>query len=161
MGAGERQRDPVRAGDCGAVGGRPRVGGALETAGLRPAADRRVAGAVPGGIARGRPSLLALLHPGHGTAGRAVGVRHRLRTQFTKQVAASVAIGVAVPALAWGAYDISADPLTYDWSPPIANHELVASYMRAHTNPKDRVLVWGDWPALYEDTVFWIGVRAH
>src|SRR6266849_3724298 len=84
-----------------------------------------------------------------------------LRTQFTKQVAASVAIGVAVPALAWGAYDISADPLTYDWSPPIANHELVASYMRAHTNPKDRVLVWGDWPALYVESDRLMASRFH
>ncbi|TMD34848.1 MAG: hypothetical protein E6I95_05030 [Chloroflexi bacterium] len=75
-----------------------------------------------------------------------------LRTRYVKQVAAIAAIGVAVPALAWGAYDISADPLTYDWSPPIAQHQLVADYVRAHTKSTDRVFVWGDWPALYVES---------
>jgi hypothetical protein len=75
-----------------------------------------------------------------------------LRTPFRKQVAAIVAIGVAVPALAWGAYDMSADPLTYDWSPPIAQHELVAAYIRDHTKSGDRVFVWGNWPALYVES---------
>jgi len=75
-----------------------------------------------------------------------------LRTRYRKQVAAIAAIGVAVPALAWGAYDISADPLTYDWSPPIAQHQLVADYVRAHTRSTDRVFVWGDWPALYVES---------
>src|SRR5437660_11545821 len=75
-----------------------------------------------------------------------------LRTRYVRQVAAISAIGVAVPALAWGAYDISADPLTYDWSPPIAQHRLVADYVRAHTSSTDRVFVWGDWPALYVES---------
>jgi hypothetical protein len=75
-----------------------------------------------------------------------------LRTRYRKQVAAIAAIGVAVPALAWAAYDISADPLTYDWSPPIAQHQLVADYVRAHTRSTDRVFVWGDWPALYVES---------
>jgi hypothetical protein len=49
-------------------------------------------------------------------------------------------------------YDLSADPLTYDWSPPIAQHEQVAAYMRAHSRPGDRVFVWGDWAALYVES---------
>ncbi len=75
-----------------------------------------------------------------------------LRTRFRKQVAAIAAIAVAVPALAWAAYDVSADPLTYDWSPPIAQHQLVAAYIRDHTKPGDRVFVWGNWPALYVES---------
>jgi 4-amino-4-deoxy-L-arabinose transferase-like glycosyltransferase len=82
----------------------------------------------------------------------ALAIAHVLDTRYQKQVAAVVAVGVVVPALAWGAYDISADPLTYDWSPPIAQHELVAAYIRDHTTPKDRVFVWGDWPALYVES---------
>ena len=72
-----------------------------------------------------------------------------LRTPLRRQIAAIVAIGVGLPAVAWGVYDVVADPLTYDWSPPIAQHELVAAYIRDHTRPGDRVFVWGDWPALY------------
>src|SRR6266700_3599474 len=72
-----------------------------------------------------------------------------LRSPLKKQVAAIVAIGVAVPAIAWAAYDVTADPLTYDWSPPIAQHQLVADYIHDHTRPGDRVFVWGDWAALY------------
>jgi len=75
-----------------------------------------------------------------------------VRTPLRKQVAAIVAIGVAVPAIAWAAYNVSADPLTYDWSPPIAQHELVAAYIRDHTKPGDRVFVWGNWPALYVES---------
>jgi len=82
----------------------------------------------------------------------ALAVDHVLATRYRKQVAAAIAIGVAAPAVAWGAYDISADPLTYDWSPPIAQHELVAAYIRDHTKPQDRVFVWGDWPALYVES---------
>jgi len=82
----------------------------------------------------------------------AFAIDNALRTPFRKQVAAIAAIGVAVPALAWGAYDIAADPLTYDWSPPIAQHELVAAYIRDHTKAGDRVFVWGNWPALYVES---------
>src|SRR5438445_4397209 len=82
----------------------------------------------------------------------AVAIDGALRTRYRKQVAAIAAIGLAVPALAWGAYDISADPLTYDWSPPIAQHQLVAEYVRSHTRSTDRVFVWGDWPALYVES---------
>ena len=82
----------------------------------------------------------------------AFAVDNALRTPFKKRVAAIVAVGVAVPALGWGAYDVFADPLTFDWSPPIAQHELVAAYIRDHTGPGDRVFVWGDWPALYVES---------
>jgi hypothetical protein len=79
-------------------------------------------------------------------------IDHALDTRHQKQVAAVVILGVAVPALAWGAFDVFADPLTYDWSPPVAQHELVAAYIRDHTSPQDRVFVWGDWPALYVES---------
>jgi hypothetical protein len=75
-----------------------------------------------------------------------------LRTPLRKRVAMVAALGVAIPALGWGAYDVFADPLTYDWTPPIAHHELVAAYIRDHTTPTDRVFVWGDWPALYVES---------
>jgi hypothetical protein len=64
-------------------------------------------------------------------------------------VAAAAAVGIAVPALGWWAFDVSADPLTYDFSPPVPQHQLVAGYIRDHTAPGQRVFVWGDWPALY------------
>jgi hypothetical protein len=57
-----------------------------------------------------------------------------------------------VPMLAWGAYDVAADPLTYDFSPPVPQHQLVAAYIQDHTQPGDRVFVWGDWPALYVES---------
>ncbi len=82
----------------------------------------------------------------------AFAVDSALRTPGRKRVAAVVAVGVAIPALAWGAYDVFADPLTYDWTPPIAQHELVATYIREHTSSADRVFVWGDWPALYVES---------
>jgi hypothetical protein len=44
---------------------------------------------------------------------------------------------------------MTADPLTYDFGTPVPQHESVAAYIRDHTQPNDRVFVWGDWPALY------------
>jgi hypothetical protein len=82
----------------------------------------------------------------------ALAIDTALRTPRKKLVAAIVATGVAVPALGWAAYDIAADPLTYDWNPPIAQHELVAAYIKDHTRAGDRVFVWGDWPALYVES---------
>jgi len=64
-------------------------------------------------------------------------------------VKAAAAVGIAVPALAWWAYDLEADPLTYDNAPPVPQHQLVAAYIHDHTEPSDRVFVWGNWPALY------------
>ena len=62
---------------------------------------------------------------------------------------AAAAVGIAIPALGWWAYDLSADPLTYDFSPPVPQHQPVAAYIHDHTSPDQRVFVWGDWPALY------------
>ncbi len=67
-------------------------------------------------------------------------------------VAAVAIIGTAAPALGWTAFNFRADPLTYDWSPPIAQHELVANYVRDHTKPGDRIFVWGNWASLYVES---------
>jgi len=82
----------------------------------------------------------------------ALAIDAALRTPMRKQVAWIAVIGVALPAIGWGAYDVVADPLTYDFSPPVPQHEQVAAYIRTHTNPGDRVFVWGDWPALYVES---------
>jgi hypothetical protein len=74
--------------------------------------------------------------------------RFRLR-----RIAASAAVlGIIIPAVAWWAFDLTADPLTYDFRPPVPQHELVSAYIAAHTSPSDRVFVWGDWPALYVES---------
>lgn len=75
-----------------------------------------------------------------------------LDTPMRRWIAAVVLIGVTIPAAGWTSFNFRADPLTYDWSPPIAQHERVAEYIRAHTSPGDRVFVWGDWPALYVES---------
>ena len=64
-------------------------------------------------------------------------------------VAAASMAGLAIPMIGWGAFDLVADPLTYDFKPPVPQHQVVADYIRAHTRPEDRVFVWGNWPALY------------
>src|SRR5256714_9878767 len=63
-------------------------------------------------------------------------------------VAVAAAIGIAIPAVAWLAFDLAADPLTYDFSPPPPAHEAVAAYIRAHTSASDRIFVGGDGAAL-------------
>jgi len=67
-------------------------------------------------------------------------------------VAAAAVAGIVIPAIAWWAFDFSADPLTYDFSPPVPRHEAVSAYIGAHTSPSDRVFVWGDWPAVYVES---------
>ena len=67
-------------------------------------------------------------------------------------VAAAALIGVIAPAAYWFSFDMNADPLTYDWTPPVAQHQLVADYIAAHTQPGDRVFVWGVWAALYVES---------
>ena len=79
-------------------------------------------------------------------------VDRALDTPMRRWIAAVVLIGVTVPAAGWTAYNFRADPLTYDWTPPIAQHEQVAEYIRTHTDPGDRVFVWGDWPPLYVES---------
>ncbi|HEY6876101.1 MAG TPA: glycosyltransferase family 39 protein [Candidatus Dormibacteraeota bacterium] len=79
----------------------------------------------------------------------ALAVDRALETDMRRWVAAVVGIGLLVPAAWWAVYDTQADPLTYDWSPPVAQHEAVAAYINEHSSPGDRVFVWGDWAALY------------
>ena len=82
----------------------------------------------------------------------ALGIDAALQSPRRKQVALVAAIGFALPALGWGGYNVVADPLTYDFSSPVPQHQRVADYIRAHTRPSDRVFVWGDWPALYVES---------
>jgi hypothetical protein len=77
------------------------------------------------------------------------GARFFDRFSLRRWVTAAAAVGIAIPAVAWWAYDLSADPLTYDFTPPVPQHQSVAAYIRDHTAPGQRVFVWGDWPALY------------
>ena len=79
-------------------------------------------------------------------------VDRALDTPRRRWIAAAVLIGVTVPAAGWTSFNFRADPLTYDWSPPVAQHEQVADYIRTHTRPDDRVFVWGDWAALYAES---------
>jgi hypothetical protein len=74
------------------------------------------------------------------------------RFSLRRQVSVVAAIGIAIPCLGWWAYDLSADPLTYDFSSPAPQHEVVAAYIHDHTTPGQRVFVWGDWPALYVES---------
>ena len=75
-----------------------------------------------------------------------------LQTSRRKWVAGIAVVGVAAPAIGWAAFDVVADPLTYDWSPPIAQHALVATFVHDRSQPRDRVFVWGNWPALYVES---------
>ena len=72
--------------------------------------------------------------------------------RLRRAVAAVAIAGIAVPAVAWWVFNATADPLTYDFSAPVPQHEAVAAYIAAHTKQGDRVLVWGDWPALYVES---------
>jgi hypothetical protein len=49
-------------------------------------------------------------------------------------------------------FDVSADPLTYDFSGSPPQHQAVARYIHDHTSQSDRVFVWGVWPALYVES---------
>lgn len=74
--------------------------------------------------------------------------RFRLQRAF----AIAAVAGIAVPAVAWWVFDARSDPLTYDFNPPVPQHEAVAAYIAAHAGPSDRVFVWGNWPALYVES---------
>ena len=74
------------------------------------------------------------------------------RFQLRRIVATAAVIGIVVPAVAWWAFDLTADPLTYDFSPPVPQHMEVAVYVASHTSPSDRVFIWGDWPAVYVES---------
>ena len=69
-----------------------------------------------------------------------------------RAVVAASALGIVIPAAAWWAFDMTADPLTYDFGAPVPQHQAVADYIAAGTAPQDRVFVWGDWPALYVES---------
>jgi len=79
-------------------------------------------------------------------------VDRALKGPRRRWVAAAVLIGLTIPAAGWTSFNFRADPLTYDWSPPVAQHGQVAEYIRTHTSSGDRVFVWGDWPALYVES---------
>jgi hypothetical protein len=74
------------------------------------------------------------------------------RLSLRRWVVAVAAVGIVVPAVGWWAYDLSADPLTYDFSAPVPQHQEVAAYIRDHTTAGQRVFVWGNWPALYVES---------
>jgi len=74
------------------------------------------------------------------------------RFQLRRLATAAVVAGIAVPAIAWLAFDLAADPLTYDFRSPAPQHEAVSAYIAANASPPERVFVWGDWPALYVES---------
>ena len=82
----------------------------------------------------------------------ALSIDRALRTPMRRWVAAVAVIGIGAPALGWAIFDLRADPLTYDWSGSVAQHELVAAYIDDHTAPGAHVFVWGNWPALYVES---------
>jgi 4-amino-4-deoxy-L-arabinose transferase-like glycosyltransferase len=82
----------------------------------------------------------------------ALTIDRALQGRMRRWVAAVAIVGIAAPTLFWTVYNFRSDPLTYDWSPPIAQHELVAAYIRDHSKPSDRIFVWGDWASLYVES---------
>ena len=82
----------------------------------------------------------------------ALAIDRALGLTLRRWVAAVVIVGLAAPTIWWAAFNFAADPLTYDWTGPIAQHEQVSAFIAAHTRPGDRVFVWGDWPALYVES---------
>jgi hypothetical protein len=74
------------------------------------------------------------------------------RFNLRRSVMAAAIAGISIPLIAWWSFDITADPLTYDFSGPIPQHEAVSAFVRDHTSPSDRVFVWGDWPAVYVES---------
>jgi hypothetical protein len=108
---------------------------------------------VPGSLAGGHLSwhyFIQLMGPLALLA--AFAVDRVLETPFKRWAAGAAVVGLAAPMIGWGAYDLAADPLTYDFRAPVPKHQAVALYIAAHTRPQDRVFVWGDWPALYVES---------
>ena len=75
-----------------------------------------------------------------------------LSTSKKRLVAGAAILGLSAPLVGWVAFDLVADPLTYDFRAPVPQHQAVAGYIRDHTRADDRVFVWGDWPALYVES---------
>ncbi len=74
------------------------------------------------------------------------------RMELKRSVAVAAGVGIVIPAVAWWVFDVTADPLTYDFIGPVPQHQAVAAYIHDHTSPSDRVFVWGVWPALYVES---------
>ncbi|MFI5282269.1 MAG: hypothetical protein ACHQ0J_03975 [Candidatus Dormibacterales bacterium] len=73
------------------------------------------------------------------------------RIHLRRLAVVAAAAGILIPAAAWWSYDMRADPLTYDSTPP-PQDVAVAAYIHDHTAASDRVFVWGVWPALYVES---------
>jgi Dolichyl-phosphate-mannose-protein mannosyltransferase len=82
----------------------------------------------------------------------ALAIDGALNTSRRRLVTGAMIVGLAVPTVYWVAYDVAADPLTYDVGGAVPQHEVVAAYIHDHSRPSDRVFVWGDWPALYVES---------
>ena len=74
------------------------------------------------------------------------------RITMRRAVAIAASAGIVLPAVAWWVFDVTADPLTYDFSGSVPQHQAVAAYIHDHTSQSDRVFVWGVWPALYVES---------
>jgi MFS family permease len=74
------------------------------------------------------------------------------RIRMRRTVAVAAVLGIILPATTWWVFDVSADPLTYDFSGSPPQHQAVARYIHDHTSQSDRVFVWGVWPALYVES---------
>lgn len=72
--------------------------------------------------------------------------------KLRRVVLVAAVAGIAVPVAGWWLFDLRADPLTYDFAPPVPQHQAVAAYIANHTSPADRVFIWGDWPAVYVES---------
>ena len=82
----------------------------------------------------------------------AFAIDRALDSPIRRWVAAAAIAGLVAPMVGWGVFDLVSDPLTYDFTPPVPQHQAVAAYIHAHTAPSDRVFVWGNWPALYVES---------
>jgi hypothetical protein len=74
------------------------------------------------------------------------------RTPLRRSAASVAALGIVLPAAAWWVFDVTSDPLTYDFSGSVPQHQAAAAYIHEHTAQSDRVFVWGVWPALYVES---------
>ncbi|HEY8743890.1 MAG TPA: glycosyltransferase family 39 protein, partial [Chloroflexota bacterium] len=109
--------------------------------------------AVPGSLAGGHLSwhyFIQVMGPLAVLA--ALGIDRALNTPRQRWVAGATIVGLAAPMIGWGLFDVVSDPLTYDFSAPVPQHQAVAAYIDNHTFARDRVFVWGNWPALYVES---------
>jgi len=105
---------------------------------------------VPGSLAGGPPSGGFFFHPiGPLAVLAALGIDRALITPRRRWIAGATIVGLAAPMIGWGWFDVVSDPLTYDFTSPVPQHQAVAAYIDSHTAARDRVFVWGNWPALY------------